>query len=75
MFRFNIKLLLLVSLSDLSALPVGFRSHQIDLVYRQLQSDNFRILHDQRTEGEAQFLLQVAELAKPVLDRWFYQQR
>ena len=78
MFQFNVGLLLsllLVSLAELSALPIGFRSHQIDLVYRQLQSDNFRILHDQRTEDEAQFLLRVAELAKPVLDRWFYRQR
>ena len=74
MFRF-IAGLLLVGLNDLSALPIGFRSHQIDLVYRQLQNENFRILHDQRTEGEARFLLQVAELAKPILDRWFYRQR
>ena len=57
------------------ALPIGFKINQGNLVYRQLKHPDFRLLHDQRTEKEARFLLQSAIAAKPILDKWFQKKR
>ncbi len=74
-----LRLLALFSLwcvaASVSALPIGFRVKQGDLVYKQLKQRDFRFLFDQRTEREARFLLHTAIRAKPILDAWFYQQR
>ena len=75
MLRLLALLSLLCVTVPVSALPIGFRVNQGDLVYKQLKQRDFRFLFDQRTEREARFLLHTAIKAKPILEAWFYQKR
>ena len=67
--------LFLLVVESAYALPIGFKINQGDLVYRQIEHPDFRLLYDRRTEREARFLLQSAIVAKPILEKWFQKKR
>ncbi|HYX37879.1 MAG TPA: hypothetical protein VE954_32650, partial [Oligoflexus sp.] len=57
------------------ALPIGFGRNQGDLNFKEIQSPNFFIYHDERTPHEGQLVLESLESARPRLEDWLKVQR
>ncbi len=68
--RFLSCLLCLLSVSQASALPIGFGRNQGPLVYDQLMNPHFSIYHDERAPQEARVILESLSAARPEVERW-----
>ena len=70
MTRILVLLFLLAIESIAHALPVNFGRPTEPLIYKELNSKNFRIYHDHRAPREAQGILRSLEAAQPILQHW-----